>query len=66
MYDNSILHLKLIRLKHQQKRKERIDEEKMKLSEEKSILCLLKPRAARHNCLKLSFRTVQIFIEKAF
>lgn len=57
MHDNSILHLKLIRLKHQHKRMEK---------KEKTILWVLKPRAARHNCLKLSFRTVQIFIEKAF
>ena len=41
--------------------------ERKKPSKEKSILCwALKPCAARHNCLKLSFRAVQIFIEKAF
>lgn len=33
----------------------------------KNPFCVVsKPRAAKHNCLKLSFRTVQIFIEKAF
>lgn len=53
IHDNSISHLKLIRLRHRKR--------------ENCPFCWLqKPGAARHNCLKLSFRAVQIFIDGFF